>query len=439
MAKKKRKYGSAAARAKAAAAVAGPGGGGGTMFKNIPSDMEFFNPEAKKYTLRLLPYVVSDTKHPDGEQAPAGEIWYKRPFKRFRQIGIDKKPFISPRSIGKPCPISEYYIQAKSNPDIPDSEANKAKPQDCVLYNVQVIDKKGKPGPIMLWWFSYHLFEKQLKKELLDPDNEEFLGFMDLEGGTDLRVRFEKESFAGSDFVCADNITFVEREDLDESILDEVADLDNVLVIKEYDELRAIFLEIDDDTTAGNSDPNDDDEPEPPKKKRGKKTAKPEPEPDPEPKENELTADDLVKADNWNKLVRLIKKNDIDVDPDDYDDDHNDLREAIAEELDIELPEEEEPQPDCFGDDFNPKAKGCKKCQFKIDCENEAKPEPKEEEEEEEPKPKKSGKKSSKKDKKDGGCPYGHKWAVDCDEKEECDDCKKWEECSDAQDELADD
>lgn len=250
---KKRKFSSGAARAAAAAAVAGPGSGG-TMFKNIPSEITYFNPEVPKgktsvkYTLRFLPYIVADEKHPDGENAPVDDIWYKRPFKRVRAAGVDKKPFISPKSIGMPCPIHEYYIQAKADPSIPDKEAAKAKLQDCVMYNVQEIDKKGNAGPVMFWWMSYHLFEKQLKKELLDPDNEKYLGFFDLEGGFDVKVRFEKESFEGNTFLCADMITFIERKkDLDESILDEVVDLDNVLVVKGYDELRNIFLEIEDD------------------------------------------------------------------------------------------------------------------------------------------------------------------------------------------------
>ena len=173
--KTERKYGSAAGRAKAAAAVAGPGGGGGgTMFQNIPQEVAYYKPEEGKVTMRILPYVVSDPKHPDGDMAPAGDIWYKRPFKRFRNIGTEKKPYISPKSIGKPCPSLEYYTAAKADPSIPDDEANRARPQDMVMYNVQIEDKKSKEfGPVMFFYYSYHNFEKMLKNELLDPDNEE--------------------------------------------------------------------------------------------------------------------------------------------------------------------------------------------------------------------------------------------------------------------------
>ena len=131
--KSTRKYGSAADRAKKAAEQAGPGSGGGTMFQNIPAGVDFYKPEEGKATIRLLPYVVTDPKHPDGEMAPVGDIWYKRPVKRLRNIGTEKKSYISPKSVGKPCPVIEYYTAAKADPSIPDKEANRAKPQDIVV------------------------------------------------------------------------------------------------------------------------------------------------------------------------------------------------------------------------------------------------------------------------------------------------------------------
>lgn len=279
--KSKRKYGSAADRARAGAAVAGPGGGGGTMFQNL-GDVEFFNPEVPqnrtsvKYRLQLIPYVVSDENHPDGDIAPASDIWYKRPFKRYRGIGAEKKPYISPLSIGKSDPIFEWYKEARLDPDIPDKDANKARPQDMVMYNVRTCDMKtGEPNSdIMFWFISYHNFEKQLKTELLDPDNEEFAAFMDLEGGFDLIVRFQQETFDNNKFLKADMIQFVERDDIDESILDEVIDLDNVLVVKSYDELYNIFHEIDGAPVTT----NDDEEIEEKPAQRKRRTAKSEPE-----------------------------------------------------------------------------------------------------------------------------------------------------------------
>jgi len=388
--KTERKYGSAANRAKAAAAVAGPGGGGGTMFQNIPQDTQYYKPDEGKATLRILPYVVTDPKHPDGDMAPAGDIWYKRPFKRFRGIGTEKKPYISPKSIGKPCPILEYYTAAKADPSIPDKEANKAKPQDMVMYNIQVLDPKTKKwSDPMFFFYSYHNFEKMLKKELLDPDNEEFLSFMDLEGGFDIRVRWEKESFDGNDFLKAGSFTFIERdEDLDEEILDQVVNLDECLVVKPYKELQNIFLEIDEEDAEGGDDQVEE-KPEP-RAPRSRKTAGAEPEPE--------------------KTTRRGRGEKKDPDPE---------PEKPARRRRQE-PEPEPQGPECphgfiFGDDFDTKRK-CENCDLFDECGDKFKAD---------------GKSSGKSD-----CPHGHVFGTDCDNKPECKDCQKWDDCMDRQEEL---
>lgn len=395
-----RKYGSAADRTRAAAEQAGPAGSGGTMFKNLGDNREFFNPDVPKgkteikYTMRFLPYVVTDKRHPDGPTiAPAGELWYKRPFKRYRQIGVNKKSYISPLSVGKPCPIHEYFTRAKADPSIPEAEANKFKAQDMVAYNIQILDEKTKEwSDPLFWFFSYACFEKRLKKELLDPDNEEYASFMDLEGGYDLRVRFQKENFAGNDFLTADSISFIEREDIDESILDEVVNLDECLVIKEYDELNNIFLEIGEDN---------DEHQEPEKKEekkermakdqptRQRKSARPEPPPEELP-EDEGTGDDVP--------------------------------------LELNCPNNWK-----FGEDFDSQRR-CTRCAIRIECGeafDEADPsfEP-------EKKEKKSERRSRTNKESLGDCPHGHEFAVDCDTNKDCDVCNVWDSCMDAQEKL---
>ncbi len=417
----KRKYGSAAGRAKAAAAVAGPGGGGGTMFQNIPQGTQFYNPEEGKATLRLLPYIVSDPKHPDGDSAPVGDIWYKRPFKRFRQIGLDKKPYISPKSINKPCPIMEYYSAAKADPSIPDKEADRAKPQDMVMYNVQVLDQKTKSwSDPMFWFFSYACFEKPFKKELMDPDNEDYLAFMDLEGGYDIRVRWEKESFGGHDFLSAGNISFIERDDLDESILDEVIDLDTVLKVLPYKDLQNLFLEIDEEGEDSEQEPEQEEKPA--RSARGKKSAEPEPEeqprrgrkrdPEPEPESEEKPA----------RRSRATKEPEPEP-------------ERPARRSRKPEPVDECPHGFVFGDDFDTKKK-CDKCEVFESCETtyNASITPAEKKSDKEVKPA-AGKKGKASD-EENECPSGYRFGTDCDEKPECKDCPVWDACMDRQEEL---
>lgn len=415
--KTERKYGSAANRAKAAAAVAGPGGGGGTMFQNIPPDTQYYKPEEGKATLRILPYVVTDPKHPDGEQAPTGDIWYKRPFKRFRGIGTEKKPYISPKSVGKPCPILEYYTAAKADPSIPDKEANRAKPQDMVMYNIQVLDPKTKKwSDPMFFFYSYHNFEKMLKKELLDPDNEDFLAFMDLEGGYDIRVRWEKESFDGNDFLKAGSFQFLERdEDLDEDILDQVVNLDDCLVVKSYKELQNIFLELDDEEVEGGAEPEEKELPKPP---RSRKTAEPEPEPE--------------------KQTRRGRGEKKDPEPEQEPEKTTTRRRRNSEPEPPPEPENKCPHGFVFGDDFDTKRK-CEKCEVFDECGDQFEADhPLKDEKKSgktDTKASKSEKSSAKSDSKNE-CPSGHVFGTDCDNKPECNDCPKWDDCMDRQEEL---
>lgn len=405
-----RKYGSAADRAKKAAAQAGPGGGGGTMF-NIPQGIQFYKPEEGKATLRLLPYIVTDPKHPDGEMAPVGDIWYKRPAKRFRQIGAEKKSYISPKSVGKPCPILEYYTAAKADPSIPDKEANRAKPQDIVLYNVQVLDPKTKEfSDPMFFFYSYHNFEKALKKELLDPDNEEYLAFMDLEGGFDIRVRWEKESFEKNDFLVAGNISFIERDDIDEDILDQVVNLDECLVIKSYKELQNIFLEIDDEESE-NGEQESEEKPQPPASSRRRKSAEPEPEPEKEPEKP-------------SRRSRAEKEPEPEKEPE-----KSSRRRRSEPEPEPEPAKDKCPNGFTFGDDWDTKRK-CEKCEVFEEC-------GKAYDATQTPADDKKGKAQAASGKGgDNECPSGYVFGTDCDTKKECNDCPKWDACMDRQEEL---
>ena len=216
---------------------------------------------------------------------------------------------------------------------------------------------------------------------------------MDLVGGFDLRVRFQKENFAGHDFVSADSISFIERDDIDESILDEAINLDDVLVIKSYDELNNIFLEMD-----SGEETEDEPEEKPAKETRQRKTAKPEP-----PEEDEGTGDDVP----------------------------------------LNVGEEEDSGSECphdltFAVDFNSK-KVCRKCEVKDECEEafDALPEDgdgPEEHGEQEPEPAPARNKKTAKPK--GDCPHGFAFAVDCDKHKQCDVCKVWDSCMEAQEKL---
>lgn len=78
-----------------------------------------------------------------------------------------------------------------------------------------------------------------------------------------------------------------------------------------------------------------------PEKEKPAKEKKTKEEPEEEPGDDELTYAELQEMER-KALKKLIKEKDLLTDPDDFEDDDDGLRKAIAEELDIEVPEEEE-------------------------------------------------------------------------------------------------
>lgn len=236
-------------------------------YLNLPKDVRVFTPDPGcRIRLDILPYEVTDEKHPDRdveeEIAIPGSLWYKRPFRIHRNIGADNSSVVCLTSIGKKCPICEErssMIKAGADKD----DTNALKPSLRNLYVVIPIDskkyKKYEEKP-HIWDMSQFLFQDLLNEEL--EENEENAVFPDLEEGLTLKIRFDSSTIGNSKpFAEASRIDFQERDSVyEDTILDDVPNLDNVLNILSYKELEAKFLEIEDEETNGKEDIIDPDE-----------------------------------------------------------------------------------------------------------------------------------------------------------------------------------
>lgn len=312
---------------------------------NLPKGISIFKEEpGDRASLDIMLYMVTDKAHPDrdddAEIAVPGDLWYKRPYRLHRNIGVNNEATICPTSIGKKCPVCEYRAQRlKEGADY--EEMRPLKPSLRNLYAVIPQGMKDYDEKVHIWDISQFLFQDSLNEEI--EENEDNAAFPDLEEGFTLRIRFSKESFGNNNFAKTSRIDFQERdEQYDESILKQVPNLDEVLTVPSYKELEMKFFGMEDE---------------------------------PEPEED-------VEEDT----------------------------------------EEEEPEPE---PEEKPKRK---KKKAEPEPEEEEEPEP-ESEPEEKPKRKKKGKES--KESKDR-CPYGHRFGVDVDEYEDCDECEISEECFDA-------
>ena len=223
-------------------------------YLKLPNGVPVYKAAPGKSNIRfdIMPYLVTDAKHPDRdtdfEIATKGEEWYRRPFRIHRNVGTNNEPVVCPTSFGLKCPICEARIKRISE-GADKEERDAMKTFDRCLY--VVIPKKSKDFEEKphIWDFSYHNFEKLFRDEIEeDPDNG---CFSDLEGGLTIKVRFSSKTLrGGKPFAQAAKVEFLTRElDYEESIIEEIPNLDEVLTCKSYKEIENLWFELDTEET----------------------------------------------------------------------------------------------------------------------------------------------------------------------------------------------
>ncbi len=294
-------------------------------YLNLPKGVNIFKPEpGGRCELDFMPYIISDKKHLDRneeyEDCLVGDPWYKKPYKIHKNIGPDEDSAVCLKTFGKACPICEHRSQLAKEGETDREVLKELAAKDRVLYVVIPISGKDPDGKSydekphifdISWW----LFQDLLNDELEENDNNEV--FPDLEEGLTLKIRWDSKKMGkGPSYADVSRIDFMEREEMyDESIQDDIPDLDKVLKVLTYKELETLFFDIDpdeedDDTETEDfdevddeeekkpkrkkktarkpeTDPNEDDEEEEEKLKRKKASRKPKPEPEDKDKEEE--------------------------------------------------------------------------------------------------------------------------------------------------------
>jgi len=407
---------------------------GSFKYLNMPKGLNLYSPTpGSKEKFDIIPYTITSNKHMDRDEslgiAMKGELWYKKPYRLHRNVGGDNALAVCLSTFGEKCPICEYRKKrAAEGADKEELQAYNASLRN--LYLVIPREIKKVEEDVHLMDISQHLFQVKLNEELNEDEDYEI--FPDIEEGLTLQVRWTEETFAGNKYAEAGRIDFLKRKSaIDEELLESLPDLDSVLKKYTYDELKSLFFGIDDE--------DDEDEDETPKsKKKSQKDDEDEDEDEDEddetieedgdelpfdededenshkkskdrfvPKDTRglrknkknktvnLTWEDLNDMD-IEELVEVAEANKLDIDPDD-DDEEGILKSKniIAKELGIEIPTKK------------------------------SKPDKKKSQKDEDETPK------SKKSDKSNKCPHGHKFGVDTDDFDECDDCNVWDKCID--------
>lgn len=355
--------------------------GFGASYLRLPDGVSFF--KVDKAGIRIVDVMPFITKI-DSKYAEAGDPYFEKTFWAHRNIGPNQDMVICPaKTAGKRCPICEHRAKLSQSPDGDEDLIADLAPKERQIWLLR--DLKEPSKGLLLWDVSYHLFGKLLESRLANAEDEDdnWDAFADLEDGSTLRLTFVDETFAGRTYQKCTSIDFKPRKvQYDADDIDGHPCLDDMLVIKSYEELKKLLLQVD-DTSEG-----DEDEDEPTPKKRSVKASKPAvDDEDDEPKPAKKKAKPLVDDDEDDEPTPWDEDNDEDDDPapsklkakkpvvDEDDDD-----EPVPVKKSSKAAAKKRPDPDEDDEDDEPAPKKPSKAARKpVDDE--------EEDEEEEPKP----------------------------------------------------
>ena len=190
---------------------------------------------------RFLAYVTGEN-NPD---AGAGNEYHTRSYYKHGGIGPSNRSVVCLRSFGKPCPICEYQRELRTQADPDDQEMRdliySLRAQERQLYLLKDL-KSEDPNQLMLWDVSYKGFGEQLDAVIAmgdEDDDREFFAMHD--DGRIVVVSFaEKTIGASGKWFPAETIEMKAADPL-ESEADEMPCLDEMLVEKSYEELKAML------------------------------------------------------------------------------------------------------------------------------------------------------------------------------------------------------
>lgn len=209
--------------------------------------------------------------------AAPGLYHYERTFYVHRGVGPNDEAFVCPKkTAGKKCPICEHIARLNKEADADTKLIKSLLPKERQLFQgVNSTTEEEKEKGLQLLECAHFNFGKRLDKEIRDAEDSEglesFAAHTKEEGGMTLKLGVEEKSFEGREFMAVETIKFLPRkDDIDGDILTNVMDLDQLLIVKSYDELKKIFLQEEDaeeekkPSSIDDDDDDDDKKPEPP-------------------------------------------------------------------------------------------------------------------------------------------------------------------------------
>ena len=224
------------------------------------------------HIIDIIPYIAG--KHdPRNEE---GEPSYVLDIEVHRYVGPMDDMVVCLEQYGKPCPICERSRELNREGADWKTEIKPLKPSRRAMYNVIVRDdgemeKKG----VQVFEIAHWFMERHLAKIAKDPRGGGFTVFSDPDEGKS--ISFERTG-VGSENTMYGGHRFADRPNpISDEELDSAYCLDDLIEIKDYDEIYSIFYgessdneEDADDTEPNTSNEEIEDEEEAPPKRRNK-------------------------------------------------------------------------------------------------------------------------------------------------------------------------
>lgn len=210
-----------------------------TYFKE---QVPFFKPDAKlvkdgkKISIDIIPFI-------NKEGNPQAVVKYsKHGWEGFNSV-------VCPKSVGKQCPICEYYwsipFQKGATPEETtklNKERNKYKPKERAMCNVLITDESGKQT-IAVYDEVYGWFQEKVSNNLDDllPAEKWKKLYPSLKSGSTLRCLFTASTYGKSTTYELESFDMVQREPLPEDLIEKAYKLDTLLNVMDYETLKQKF------------------------------------------------------------------------------------------------------------------------------------------------------------------------------------------------------
>lgn len=220
-------------------------------------DVKSWTPDNGRHTVDIIPYFAG-SNDPNADEDTAQ---YTFNYFVHRQVGVQNKWYICPTMYKKPCPICEYRDKLRMKND---KRYKKYFPKARNLYNVWVQDDKQEiKNGIQIWDVSYHYFEKHLmeisKKPPRGGNEEKIVNFAHPQKGHSVIFKVAPPE-GENDYPKYLGHQLDKRDyEIDDDILEQTKVLDELVELADYDEIKEEFFGDEDEPIESSSDDDNDD------------------------------------------------------------------------------------------------------------------------------------------------------------------------------------